>query len=64
MDADAVAGATSPAIETRRGRDNTRLGRNGAGADDAEKTSGRRRACNQCRQQKVCMTRSEGSMIT
>lgn len=53
MDADAVAGTTSPPIEARYGRDNPGLGRNGAGADDAEKTSGRRRACNQCKQQKL-----------
>ncbi|KAH6961924.1 hypothetical protein BKA56DRAFT_598095 [Ilyonectria sp. MPI-CAGE-AT-0026] len=53
MDADSVAGTTSPPIEARHGRDNPGLGRNGAGADEAEKTSGRRRACNQCKQQKL-----------
>lgn len=62
MDADAAAGTTSPPIEARHGRDNLGLGRNGAGADDAEKTSGRRRACNQCKQQKVCVTRLHDDM--
>lgn len=63
MDADAVAGTTSPPTEARHGPDNPGLGRNGAGADDAEKTSGRRRACNQCKQQKVCVTRLHDGMI-
>ncbi|KAL2112916.1 hypothetical protein VUR80DRAFT_6038 [Thermomyces stellatus] len=60
---DAVLGSASPA-QSRQGRGTPALRRNGGVADNPEKRPGRRKACNECKQQKLRCEFGSGSDAT